>query len=1243
MNKTIGLCIETIHTPSNVSFLKAIQDIVTANGDTLFVIQTSVSWNEIVGHDLMTKGMHIDGVIVEASSYIQTERPVIIGEALAKKGAKVVLVEPAIEQRQNGFPYVRFSDENAFRQLMQYLLVDKKCKSIDLLAGEVLRGIPDVFLDIYQEELSNAGIPYDELRIAKSVAWNGNLKRHIDRLLDYDCPDAVIAMDDRAANYFNNIQAERETSGKNAIVCSVDRKYIDDNTVTVNAGIKRSAMNTAKEAMDVLYQMMEGTEVENDTVLDNIFIKAVDENLDLAREQRVRRHFGELEEEITHWSNAEVRQHATMSKILSSDSIDDIEDMIGRILPKNSCFVVPAGFLESYAGSSSSFDEKFYVFADRRRDSYQGKQFAIADLPKDQNTFIVFPVKTSRDQTGFILYQGQDYNRELYVMERMAVNLSDTFWRYFEDRELQFANRELLHANERMRQMQVRDMVTGMFNQRGFVKELEAMKDRAVEEKANIALIAIDLEGLSKINNIYGHSEGDAAIMALADIIENSLMAREVSAHIGADEFAIATIGGAEAEHVCATLIKSIQLGIENYNRISGKEYTIEINYAEKRIEPTDKTSMKKFLDDTISEKRIRKNNQRTLMDDTADRDGVNEDEKKAVMDLIDRNAFRYAFQPIINAKNGEIFAYEALMRSSEEKPLSPFLILKYATMEKRLYDIEHATFFNVLAHIKQEYRQLKNRRVFVNSIPQYMLDDSDYEKLKKTYGDYFGSLTVEVTEQTELDDRGLEILTSRSLEDGFEIAIDDYGSGYANTTTLLRYLPNCVKIDRLLISDIHEDPKKQHFVRNIIEFAHDNGFMALAEGVETLAELKAVIQMDVDLIQGYYTAKPSFEFLTEIPKEIKMDVVNANIRNHEHKNQKTYMVGNETEIPLMRLALEGYTSIVLSGQDVTIYGNQDYTASMIIKVKDGTSSRLTIRNVKLESESGLPCVDIGKNASLELNIEGRNEINEIGIRVPESASLHMVGDGTLAIRAKERMAYGIGNDMENSVGTIVLGMTGELYVAVDGFSAIGFGGGVFRGGEGIRVEAGSVHVISTGTECIGVGCNIGDMPITIDNAGVKVDLRAERGHGIGNVHGKQLTTITSSLVEVEGSGDILCGIGSMEDASGEFVFTDCRVIAALNARIAYITGTRSGDVTYEMKNTSMEFTGEGSEIVGIGTKTEEAKISTEYSSIHMTVRAAEFVLIGAKKENCRYKGGTRRLHINSDVYEVPATEKEDE
>ena len=103
--------------------------------------------------------------------------------------------------------------------------------------------------------------------------------------------------------------------------------------------------------------------------------------------------------------------------------------------------------------------------------------------------------------------------------------------------------------------------------------------------------------------------------------------------------------------------------------------------------------------------------------------------------------------------------------------------------------------------------------------------------------------------------------------------AVDDYGSGYSNVSNLLRYKPDYVKIDRSLLTRIEESPQKQHFVRDIIEFSHDNGILALAEGVETEAELKTVIMLGVDLVQGYFTARPEKELVQTIEARIAQAV----------------------------------------------------------------------------------------------------------------------------------------------------------------------------------------------------------------------------------------------------------------------------------------------------------------------------------------------------------------------------------
>ena len=83
----------------------------------------------------------------------------------------------------------------------------------------------------------------------------------------------------------------------------------------------------------------------------------------------------------------------------------------------------------------------------------------------------------------------------------------------------------------------------------------------------------------------------------------------------------------------------------------------------------------------------------------------------------------------------------------------------------------------------------------------------------------YSNRIVVELTEQTELDDADLNDMKLAYRDLGVQTAVDDYGTGYSNVSNLLRYMPNYVKIDRSLISEIQNSPQKQHFVRDIISF----------------------------------------------------------------------------------------------------------------------------------------------------------------------------------------------------------------------------------------------------------------------------------------------------------------------------------------------------------------------------------------------------------------------------------------
>lgn len=777
-----------------------------------------------------------------------------------------------------------------------------------------------------------------------------------------------------------------------------------------------------------------------------------------------------------------------------------------------------------------------------------------------------------------------------------------------------------------------RDLITGMYNQQGFMEQLEQWKEQYIDSGEQIMLICVDIDRLGNINDIYGHSEGDVAIQTLATIIDDCLSEHEICAHLGSDEFVVAMHVTGEEEQIFESLIHAIMGRIENYNRVSEKEYSLDVNYSYTAVAPEPDMNMQAVLDSAFANKRIDKNNRRGYqVTEGGAEENYNPAEEKMVNTILDENRFRYAFQPIVDAKTGDIYAYEALMRAELDRPVSPFIVLKYATKGHRLYDIERATFFNVFKEVSEKINLFEDKKVFINSIPGYQLDDADFQQLRRKYAGLLKQVVVEITEQTELDDSGLETMLQRSADDGFGIAIDDYGTGYSNTSTLLRYLPNCVKIDRLLITNIQEDPKKQHFVKSIIEFGHDNGFHILAEGVETAGELRAVIHMGVDLIQGYYTAKPSLEVLQEIDAEIKNEIVSVNLDTAGKAERKIFMVTSEKELPLVRLALEQYTGILLSQGDLTLVGNPEYVAGVTIKIKDGSTCRLTLKNVRLESLLAQPCIDIGENAHLTIVLEGDNELNEVGIRVPESSSLHIEGSGNLSVRAKGVTCYGIGNGLNAGVGSIVFASSGALKIWIEGARCIGIGGGIYRLGDGVKIAGGSISIGGACENIIGIGCVEGAMPIDIGNCRLEVETNVAKGIGIGCLNGDQNIRIASSRLDIIGSGNNLCGIGSTEKTGGVIHISTSKVIVKINGQKVRLIGNAGGELYILTEESRLELTSEGSLVSGIGSMEKTAIIKGKHATYVINIHAGQHAVLGAKEENISFDGGERLLKVNED------------
>lgn len=511
---------------------------------------------------------------------------------------------------------------------------------------------------------------------------------------------------------------------------------------------------------------------------------------------------------------------------------------------------------ETVEGEEIDFDRKFSV------DLMTPMLYEERDYP---TTFIFNPFFFSDKCFGYsVLNYGREiqlYNESYRLWMRSIMQCMEAFYR-------QGYMQALV---ERIRASQIRDELTGLYNYEGFIQKSKEVVDKSAALNRKTGIMTIDIKGITQLNEIYGRQAGERTICALAGMLNRCTKEDEVCCRMCNDEFLIAFADdelGLRGEQ----LKQKLRECMLEYRVHPTSEYRLQAHFESIQGEPKHRSEMEALINQVVAIKNHKKSNQipksgvetKDLMDEIK--------RNQLVMHILNHNLLCYYYQPIVKVSDGKIYAYEALMRYEQEK-LSPFQIIQAATYLKRLRDIEKATLLNVTSDVEENIDLFGTAKVFINSLPGVELEEMDEKIFTERLMKYRGRFVVEFTEESELDDMQLENLKAKYAQLGNEIAIDDYGAGYSNINNLLRYMPDYVKIDRMLIANIHEHPQKKHFVKSIIDFAHDNNILALAEGVETSEELRECIGLGVDLIQGFYTGKPSRTPVGEIDSKIRNEI----------------------------------------------------------------------------------------------------------------------------------------------------------------------------------------------------------------------------------------------------------------------------------------------------------------------------------------------------------------------------------
>jgi diguanylate cyclase (GGDEF)-like protein/PAS domain S-box-containing protein len=425
---------------------------------------------------------------------------------------------------------------------------------------------------------------------------------------------------------------------------------------------------------------------------------------------------------------------------------------------------------------------------------------------------------------------------------------------------------DLKRAERQIKRQAETDSLTGLLNRRAIIERLAAAMSQGKAGRHS-AFVLVDLDGFKAINDTFGHSAGDTLLTGVAERLVASVRKSDFVARLGGDEYAVllADVGSeANAIRIVRRMLKALERPVAIGRRsvqVSGSFGLALV----KRTKTGKPLNILKQADIALYE--AKHNGRSTFSVYSAGMEKTIHHRNTMIHALrhaIEHGEIQAALQPQGRFSDGSHSGFEALVRWKRDGEwVSPSEIVSLAEQSGLICALGKTVLSASLkAMSDMKRRGLPAGKVAVNVAAAQLRDPGFSRELLDTvaaHGLRVSDITIEVTENVILDRTCEKIgMTLNELyAAGVHIALDDFGTGYASLTHLRRYPVSYIKIDRSFVAEIGRSEACAAIVRAITSMAHSLHMEVIAEGIETPAQYRSLLDMGCDYAQGYLLAKP--------------------------------------------------------------------------------------------------------------------------------------------------------------------------------------------------------------------------------------------------------------------------------------------------------------------------------------------------------------------------------------------------
>ncbi|MEM5948793.1 EAL domain-containing protein [Spirochaetia bacterium 38H-sp] len=419
----------------------------------------------------------------------------------------------------------------------------------------------------------------------------------------------------------------------------------------------------------------------------------------------------------------------------------------------------------------------------------------------------------------------------------------------------------------------IRDSLTGLMLRDTFITAAQTRLDFSARLDKKLVLFIIDIDGLKKVNDAYGHDAGNNVLRTYSRRILEHVGPNDLVARSGGDEFIIllqpddsfSDFGeGFSIEEITERILSSIRDDVDiNSAKIS---LSASAGISVFPDDGEDLPSLMRAADAALMAAKRKKN---AFFFCTPELHSILKRRlwvEQVILDSLKNQNIQLLYQPIIDLNTSSIHAVEVLsrMREPEGTILKPDEFVPIMEENGTIHLLGQRVLYDAMIQGSMWQEEHFCPHISVNISTREFLDRSFpgfVSELLEESGFDSSRLILEITESSLINDIETALHVMKTLREiGIKIALDDFGTGYSSFSYLKLLPVDLIKLDKSFLSQAENSPTDRVVLASLIEMSHVLGKKVIVEGVETYEHRKLLEELGCDFAQGYLLGRPMRE-----------------------------------------------------------------------------------------------------------------------------------------------------------------------------------------------------------------------------------------------------------------------------------------------------------------------------------------------------------------------------------------------